>query len=127
VSDPKWIYEDVLAFLGVPSDGRTDFPQVHENRSLIHPTLQRALAFLANSLRPVRAVSGLNLALGLGVFQKLLFLNSNQAPRESISLSLQAELNDFYREEVLKLSKLLDCDLSYWVSKPPNPGGSFRS
>jgi 1,2-diacylglycerol 3-alpha-glucosyltransferase len=126
VADPKRVYEEVLAFLGVQSDGRTDFPQINENRSLTHPKLQQALAFLANCFRLTRAVSGLNLALGLGVFQKLLFLNSHQAPRESISLSLRAELDDLYREEVQKLSKLLDRDLSYWVPKSPHPCGSFR-
>jgi hypothetical protein len=119
VADTKRVYEEVLAFLGVPSDGRTDFPPVHESRSLRHPRLQRGLIFMANHFRRIRAASGLNLALGLGLFPKLLLLNSKPARRKSISPVLQAELSGFYREDVRKLSQLLGRDLSHWVAKAP--------
>jgi hypothetical protein len=119
VADTKKVYEEVLAFLEVPQDGRIDFQPINESRSLRQAGLQRILASLANYFRLARAISGLKLTLGLGLFQKVLFLNSKPVPRKPISPILQAELADFYREDVRKLSKLLGRDLTHWLSESP--------
>jgi len=120
VADTKRVYEEALAFLEVQSDGRTDFPPINESRSLKRPEIQRSLAFLANHIRLFRVVSGLKLTLGLGLFQKLLLLNSKAGSRKALPPVLQEEMADFYRDDVRKLSKLLGRDLSYWVSKSPD-------
>ena len=124
IADTRSVYEQVLSFLGVPPDGKDDFETVNESRVLRHPWLQRRLAFTANQVRRIRAISGLNLRWGLGLSQRLFLLNSKPAPRRSISPELRAELNDFFREDVDKLSKLLGRDLSYWVAKSAHVDGS---
>jgi hypothetical protein len=116
VADPKRVYEEVLAFLRVPSDGRSDFPVLNENRRVRWPLLQRGLTCSANYFRLIRSVSGWKLAWGLGFLPGLLFLNSKSVPRSLIPPGLQAELADFYREDTCKLSRLLGRDLSHWVS-----------
>lgn len=47
---------------------------------------------------------------------RLKALNLKQGKRKKISTGFRIELNDFYREDVLKLSKLLGRNLSHWVS-----------
>ena len=115
VADTKRVYEEVLTFLGARPNGRTVFAPVNESRSPKHAGLQRRLAWSANYFRRFRTTSGLKLSLGLGLFSKMLQLNSKAAPRKPASPVLRAELAAFYREDVRKLSMLLGRDLSYWV------------
>ena len=115
VADTKGVYEDVLSFLGVPLDGKNNFPTVNESKELRYPWLQRNMAFMANQFRWIRVASGLKLSLGFGIFYKLLLLNSKPTVRKRLSPKLHAELADFFREDVQKLSKLLNRDLSHWV------------
>jgi 1,2-diacylglycerol 3-alpha-glucosyltransferase len=118
VRNTKGVYEDVLSFLGVPLEGRNDFHAVNENKSLRYPWLQRSLAFTANHFRRVRVATGLNLNLGGGLSQRLLILNSKPAARKRISPELREELANFFREDIQKLARLLDRDLSHWISSP---------
>jgi glycosyltransferase involved in cell wall biosynthesis len=113
--DTKGVYEDVLSFLGVPSDGRNDFQTANENKAIRYPWLQQRLAVAANNFRLVRAVSGLKLNLGIGLSKKLLLLNSKPSNRAPISPELRAELVGYFCGDVQKLSKLLNRDLSHWV------------
>jgi hypothetical protein len=124
VGDTKGVYEEVLSFLEVPLDGKKELETVNENRTLRYPWLQRSLAFAANYFRRIRAASGWKLKWGLGWSQKLLLLNSKSSARKGISPELRAELADFFREDVQKLSKLLNRDLTYWVAKSANLDGS---
>jgi Sulfotransferase domain len=124
IANTRSVYEQVLSFLGVPLDGKDDFETVNESRALRYPWLQRRLALTANQVRRIRAISGLNLRWGLGLSQRLLLLNSKPSPRRGISPELRAELNEFFREDVRKLSKLLGRDLSYWVAESTHAGGS---
>jgi hypothetical protein len=117
VADTKGVYEEVLLFLGLPSDGRDDFHTVNENRTLRYPRLQRSFAFTVNYFRRIRVVSGLRLRWGLGLSQKFLLLNSKPTNRKGISLELRAELIDFFRKDIHKLSQLLERDLSHWIGK----------
>jgi Sulfotransferase domain len=118
VADTRGVYEQVLSFLGVPLAGKDVFETVNESRVLRYPWLQRSVAYTANQVRRIRAISGLNLKWGLGFSQRLLLLNSKPSPRRSIPVEFRAELNEFFREDVHKLSKLVDRDLSYWVEDP---------
>jgi hypothetical protein len=120
VADTKGVYEEVLSFLRVPFDGKSDFQTINYNRVLRYPRLQRSLAFILNYFRRIRVISGLRLRWGLGLSQKLLLLNSKPSNRRRISPELRAELIEFFREDINKLSKLLERDLSYWIAKSPH-------
>jgi hypothetical protein len=117
VADTKQAYEEVLTFLEVKRDGRADFPPINENRRIRHPGIQQSLAFIANYYRLLRAASGLKLNLGLGLFHKLLVMNSKPVRRNVISSAMRSELTNFYRNDVQKLSSLLGRDLSHWLSE----------
>jgi glycosyltransferase involved in cell wall biosynthesis len=116
VASPRATYEEVLRFLGVPSDNRTTFPIINENKELKHPRLQRYVALVANYVRRFRSLSGLNMSLGIGM-SRILHLNSKPARRKPVSPRMREHLKDFYRDDIQKLSRLLGRDLSGWVSE----------
>jgi hypothetical protein len=115
VANPKVIYEDVLSFLEVPADARTEFPIFNDNRMVRWPWLQRRVAFAANYFRMFRIITGLDLGIGTNVFPRILRINSNQASRIPISPDFRRYLQEYYRQDLKKLSALLDRDLSQWA------------
>jgi len=116
VKDTKGVYEGVLSFLEVPSDHRSDFPMVNANKAVRFLLIQQRLSLLSNCYRRIRNRFGLRLGLGFGLIPSLMRLNSKTAPRKPISPAFRAELNEFFREDVAKLSRILGRDLSDWLS-----------
>jgi hypothetical protein len=112
VADTQGVYEQVLEFLGVPPDGRTTFPQINKNKTIHWPWMQRILRFVSLYIPPIKKKIGLT--KGLGIFGRLLSLNVRQVKMKPVPEKLLIELNDFYREDIKKLSKLLNRDLSHW-------------
>lgn len=114
-ADTARVYAEVLAFLGVPSDGKHCFPAINENRALRFPSLHRALAMSLNFVRWALAAAGFRWKLRLGLSQKLLALNTRPAKRRGISTAMRMELVDYFREDVRRLSELIERDLSIWI------------
>jgi hypothetical protein len=117
VSSTKQVYEETLSFLGVPSDGRVNFPQVKANRIYRYQKVSR---FLRRPPKPVmdtyfRMKRFLNID-SPGFFQRINKLNSQKTERISISQEMKQELVETFREDILLLSHLLDRDLSHWLS-----------
>ncbi len=114
-ADPRKSYEQVLVFLGLPPDARTDFPRINEQKTVRWPLGQRILHYLLD--RGSRVKSALGMArFETGIFRGLMRLNSNDSKRESIREEFERELRDVFREDVKKLSALLGRDLSHWTS-----------
>ncbi len=113
-SDTRRIYEEVLAFLDLPPDGRTDFPKVNENKQVFSPGFQQFMAAVERPLRKIR--NQLGWAGGLGIRSKLAALNSRPAVRKAISNDFRDELGRFYEADIQKLSGILNRDLSAWTS-----------
>jgi hypothetical protein len=83
--DAARVYQEVLGFLGVSSDGRTDFG-VHNPR---------------RTLTANRILSALRLA-------------APRRPSGTISPAFENELRQFFEPEVVKLERILARDLSAW-------------
>lgn len=115
VADPRAVYEDVLAFLGVPSDGRTDFPR-------INPSKRPKIGLIARlTTRPPRsferAVRWLKRLVGLdrfGILERVRAWNVEVSERPPLRQAFREELIETFREDIEKLQKLLDRDLSNW-------------
>lgn len=114
--DIKKTYEEVLAFLDVPSDHREDFKVINENKVVRSHFLQKRLTIIANVFRWLHIHWGINFRLG-PLYAKLFFLNSNYSPRKPLQTELREELCNYYRPDVEKLSRLLGRDLSHWVNR----------
>ncbi len=113
----KNIYEDVLSFLQVPSDGRSDFPVLNTNRQLEFPRLTYFFATLEksevlhSSITFVKSLFGKKNA---SIVSKLSH-RTIETKRKPFKAEFRVELVGCFREEVEKLSTLIDTDLSYWL------------
>jgi len=119
-ADPRAVYEQLLAFIGVPSDGRAEFPPVNanfENRSVL-------LARLFHPPQPVyqffmKAIS----LFGVGfmkqvsvVYNRIERLNTTRTSRKQMDPALRQRLLEHFRADIVKLSALIGRDLSMWLA-----------
>ena len=118
--DAKSVYEQTLTFLGVPSDGRNEFPHVNVSKGhrvrLLGRFLERPPKVWTASTAFVRRMFGLD---RIGLSQFLLELNKEPQPRKPLSLEMRKVLVETYREDILNLAGILDCDLSSWLELEP--------
>lgn len=109
-------YVKVLEFLGLDDDGKSDFPVINEASQYRHQNvgwiLRSPTSPISKSIRFLRDRTGLRSTGWLAPFYK-----RNRKPRGKVSLekSFRAELVDFYRDDVAKLGKLINRDLSHWL------------
>lgn len=112
----KAVYEDVLSFLEVPSDGRSSFPRINENKKrerwltgYLYGLLRKTepLNSTVNYLKDSFGIKdiGIRARIRGGIVKK---------NRTSISSDFRAELVNEFKEDVKKLSRILDRDLSHW-------------
>lgn len=117
-ADPRRMWQNVLAFLGLPDDGRCDFPVIggaHFNR---FPALARFYQNPPEPLKPLirgtkkmlrKDMGGANLA------KRLLVKNK---PRDDLSAAFRSELAGFFAPEVEMLEARTGRDLSHWKTLP---------
>lgn len=108
--DAGAIYRQVLAFLGVPDDGRVSFPALNAAKRARSIPLRRAM------LRIARAKHELGLRRGLGIFNAIERRNVVSEPRPPLPLETRRLLVDHFREDVRTLERLLERDLSAWLT-----------
>ena len=115
-ADARAAYQGVLGFLGVKDDGREQFPVKNESKRAISP---RLMQFARQTPKAIALpVEWVKKALGvrrIGLFQKVQRWNTQPAERRPLSSSFRAELQDYFREDVGVLERLLDRDLGDWL------------
>jgi hypothetical protein len=116
-ASPQKVYDEVIAFLDLPHDNRTEFPRVNENK-------RARVAWLRDSYRKpprplLHAFRKLKQAVGseglTTVKKRIVALNTVEERRPPLSPALRAELVEEFREEVALLSRIMHRDLSHWV------------
>jgi hypothetical protein len=116
-ASPQKVYDDVLSFLDLPHDNRTEFPRVNDNK-------RAKLAWLRNFMRkPPPALRetyrNFKQAVGAGTLdaikREIVERNTVKERRQPLTPAFRAELVETFREEVALLSRLLSRDLSHWV------------
>lgn len=114
ISNTGAVYRDVLAFLGVPDDGRTEFQKVNERRLLKNLFFQNLLGTLMRFWLPLRT----KLSGGKGFKIGATLTKWNTAPAENLtSPEVHRMLVDFYRDEIVLLQNLLNRDLRHWLGE----------
>ena len=107
VCNPRKAYLEVLAFLGLEDDGRTDFQPVNEAKHHRSDMLGRMLQYPPKwLLAPIKLVKA---ALGkesLGLAEAITDLNRT-SDRKDIDPQLKDEIRAFYREDNRLLDELL--------------------
>jgi len=114
---PQRIYDDVIGFLGIPHDGRTEFPRINENKAMRSDWLRRFARKPPPVLRD--AVRGLKRMVGAqsisAAKKKLVALNTVRERRPPPPPRLRSELVEYFRDEVTLLGRLIGRDLSHWT------------
>jgi hypothetical protein len=113
VRDPKAIYEEVLEFLELEQDGRSEFPVVNANRRPRIPFVQR---FIVARYPPIVTKIRTRLLGKIGVRQYLLALNTVQERRSPMSSEFRRELAEVFANDVKRLSALLGRNVDHWIT-----------
>jgi hypothetical protein len=114
---PQRVYDEVITFLGIPHDRRTEFQRINENKRARVAWLRRLyrkppplLREVVRSLKRTVGDEGISVAA-----KKLVGLNTVRERRPPLPPQLRAELVAAFRDEVALLGQLLGRDLSHWV------------
>jgi hypothetical protein len=117
VADARRVYEDLLDFLDIPSDGRVHFPRVNPNQNPRIPMLSRF------ARRPPRLLiepymnikKHLNWS-DLGFTKWLKSVNAKPVRRPPLSAAFRHELIEEFRNDVDHLARILGRNLSHWLT-----------
>jgi hypothetical protein len=112
---PKRVYEEVLKFLGVPSDGRTEFPRVNASKKNRATWLARCQAAVVRSLP--RSLIQVGKRVGLGhVNRSVTRINSQPTSAPPIRPEFRQQLLQEFRDDINLLSETIHRDLSHWIA-----------
>lgn len=109
-ANPGAVYGQLLRFLGLENDGRDDFGQLNKSKKVQYPTLLKVLYF-ANRVRKRLGIPG----MGRGLYKRTYQLGLTEGKAE-LRPEFRKELQDYFRDEVRILSKLLERDLGHWLA-----------
>lgn len=108
-SNPKTVYEDILDFLSIESDSKSNF-------EVVNPAKRRHFVKLTRIQRRIALTKqffGIKKGTGLGNY--LNKINRSTRKRDSIDESLKNELIDFFYNDIKQLEKILHRDLEHWL------------
>jgi hypothetical protein len=117
IKDTKTVYDDVLQFLGVPSNGRTDFPPVNVGKTYRWEWLTKFI--YKPGPRMIRFKTRVREMLGvdrLWLWEALKRLNAKKEQRQPMTPEFRAKLVEEFRPDIGKLSSLIGRDLSHWLN-----------
>jgi hypothetical protein len=125
-ASPERVYDEVIQFLGLPRDSRTEFPRINDSKrarvTWLKDLLRKPPPLLHHTVR------GLKRAVGRGpieaVKRGLVARNTIAERRRPLSPAFRSELVEEFRGEVMLLGRHLGRDLSHWLSdlKPVSEG-----
>lgn len=121
--NPAEIYREVLAFLGVEDDCRTEFVPENTRKAWRSPhvaALSRTVSRFTN--RPPKWLFRAREALGLqriGIMGALERLNTKPSPVREVSASTRASMLETFTPDIRLLESLTGRDLSRWREAAP--------
>jgi len=108
-SEPSGVYSHVLNFLGVPDDGRSDFPP--SNRAK-----ERRFPWVRTVQRRVHLAKGqLGITSGTGLGRIINTWNRRQRPRAPLPTETLQILRAYFRDDINLCGELLQRNLSSWL------------
>lgn len=107
--DSKRVYEETLEFLGVSSDNRLDFPVINKSK-------RRRWKGIYNFIKRFKLVKyAVSMLRKIGIAKLFLKADTVYQKRASLSLSMQKELKNYFKEDIIKLQNIIKRDLSHWM------------
>lgn len=107
--DPSREYRSVLSFLGLPDDGRAEFPRVNAAKTVRSAYTAGLLRDLMDAGRAMKSRLGIRSRTGvLGALKRLILtVNVRERPRRPLGDAFKEELRDFFRADMVRLEDLL--------------------
>jgi hypothetical protein len=118
-NNTRKIYLEVLDFIGVQDDGRTNFPQVNMNKvsrsRILSRLVHRSPKFLTRLTRIVKSLTGIRrfgLYKAISQFEER--INTRVTERKKISEDLRRILVCQFKDDITRLERLIGKDLGAW-------------
>ena len=108
-SDARRAWLDLLAFLGLPDDGRSAFPVMNPAKTRRFSTLALLAHALGNTKRRLVGRS-----FSLGILNTMNRMTRMNRPRPDIDAAFSEELKRFFASDVVLLEQCIGRDLSAW-------------
>lgn len=108
--NPRRVYLEVLRFLGVDDDGKTEFKIENTAKELRSAPLRKFVLAMGWIKR------FLGIRKGLGILQAIDRNNLNYRAREKMDTQLKRDLEIYFNQDIALLETLLGRDLSAWTS-----------
>ena len=115
INSTKFIYQEVLLFLNLNDDGRIAFPKINENKVFRFQRLHRFINFPPKPLTYFLNYFKSLTKVRRFVIEQIKEWNSIKISRPPLTAEFRQELADYFRNDVKRLSELLDRDLMHWV------------
>lgn len=120
-ADPRSEYLRLLSFLGLPDDGRTDFPRINEAKSHKWLWLGQVSRQLRRRLnKPYFMLRQKTRFHGTGLLRMIDYVNTETRSRAPLSPEFRRYLDEVYCDEVKLLEELLGRDLRAWYGARPD-------
>jgi hypothetical protein len=120
VSDTKAVYEDVLSFLSLNSDGRKLFPHINESSKyrsqLVGHFTQTPPDNLMRVWKYIKDMFGIK-DFGHLVMNRLRQANTVIRPRTALNERLRLTLIHEFKEDIHSLEAIIGRNLSHWTNK----------
>ena len=118
-ADLPALYRDLLAFLDLPDDGRTDFPRVNASHQQRFPAISQRLLHPPPALQPVvRRARSHFLRRPNPVVRRAKSLLNRPFERPTISPVTWDSMAEAFRDDIAETERLLGHDLSGWLTRP---------
>ncbi len=111
---PRGMYQEAVRFLGLPDDGKSEFPVVNANRRNRFEwigKLARHPPFPLNHVKRRLKLAGIKDTKAMA---KFLEWNTKPESRAPISVEQREHLQCCFRDEVSELGELIQRDLGHW-------------
>ena len=118
-SRPRTVYQQVLDFLGLEPDGRTEFPRVNAHKAPRSPHLARLINRPPAGVNIMRSLlCPLLQRCGLHLRPVLVRLNTVHPSQPSLPETFRADLRRVFEAEIRKLERLLGRSFAHWMYSP---------
>jgi len=107
-NNPRQIWFEIMDFLEINDDKRESFEAKNKAKSVRSRFMQKNLRQMERLKRKI------GLAREFGILKNLSRLNKVEKPHPPLSNSMQKELREYFKEDIKKIEKILNRDLSHW-------------
>ncbi len=118
-ADPLEVWRRMLGFLGLPDDGRSEFPRVNAAHQQRFPRLSRWLLHPPGPLQaPMRSIRRRLIDRPNVAVEKVKALMNVERRRSDLSAAHLAELQAYFQPQIDELVEMLGADLTHWYAAP---------